>query len=81
MKSANDDNPISPLCRQMRKKGIAAIWHDDHEEFISVLPDGSHRMQALQVQQKDGIMVLVNTYMPTSGTHTSNMYEDHTTEV
>ena len=57
------------------------MWHQQIDAHIKVLPDGSDRLLAIQLQTSAGPTTIINTYMPTEGTHTKTKYSDITDEV
>ena len=51
------------------------------DKSIQVLPDGSDRLIALRINTANVPILLINTYLPTEGTHTGIKYHDITDEV
>ena len=81
VKCIDDEDPISPLYRPRGQAGVASFWNNDIDHCISILPDGGDRVQAIKIQLEKGSMVLINTYLPTSGTHADVSYNDILDEV
>ena len=81
IKCVDDEEPISPLYRPSGYGGVACIWSHELDGSIEVLPDGSDRVVALQIKHNKGSLILINSYMPTAGTHTNATYEGVTDEI
>lgn len=77
IKCIDDGNPIAPIHRPRGHAGVACLWDKQIDHDITVLPDGSDRVLAIQYNDT----VIINTYMPTAGTHTKISYQDITDEV
>lgn len=67
IKCYDDDNPVAPTHRPRGYAGVAIIWQKEIAEAVKVLPDGSSRLVAIQVQTEKGPIVIINTYMPSEG--------------
>ena len=80
VKCVDDRNPIPPAFRPRGQAGTAFLWSDDIDEFVEVLEDGSHRVQAIKLNIENPI-VIINCYMPAEGTHTNDSYSATLDEV
>ena len=82
VKCYDDENPHLPTHRPRGYAGIAIIWRDKIDSAIDILPDGSNRLQAIQVQTADAPITIINTYMPAEGSlDQSTNYESILDEV
>ena len=83
IKCYDDTNHISNSHRPARgRAGIATIWNKKLSHCMEELPDGSTRVQVCQLHTQNGFVTIINTYMPTEGTHDSeNTYDDVLDEV
>lgn len=81
VKCIDDNSPIAPLYRPRGHFGVACAWHPSIDQFIKLLPDGSNSIIALQVKSANTSMVLINSYLPTVGSHTGTRYDDVTDEI
>ena len=67
VKCFDDDQLLPPLHRTVGRAGVMFLWHPRLNEAITLLPDGSTRVIALQIRGKRESLTLVNTYMPANG--------------
>ena len=66
----NDFDPISPISRPRGYGGIAVVYKKTLSPSITQLPDGDHRIQAIEIITNDKSICLVNIYLPARGTTT-----------
>ena len=45
------------------------MWKKELDHAITILPDGGPRVQCIQVATDTGLVSIINTYMPSEGTH------------
>ena len=81
LKCIDDEDPTIPLYRPRGQAGVGFIWHPKLDPHITVLPDGSDRVIAMRIQTNEKPIVIINTYMPASGTHTKISYNEIADEV
>jgi hypothetical protein len=67
-------HPCLPLHPPRGTAGVAIIWPKTISDHITPLPDGSERVAVIQVQTEMGPLIVINTYMPTSGTLSGTDY-------
>ena len=67
IKCYDDNNPLPPTHRPRGRAGIAIIWKSSIDPAVTILPDGSNRLQVIQIATQTSTLTLVNTYMPTEG--------------
>lgn len=65
IKCFDDDNPSLPTYRPRGHAGVAILWKNEIDRYISILPDGSNRVQVIQISTKKMPVTIINTYMPT----------------
>ena len=68
-KYADDTDPIQQTHKPRGQSGIAIIWKTESNYAINTLNDGGNRVQAVQVSTTSGLMTLINTYLPSNGSH------------
>jgi hypothetical protein len=81
VKCVDDEEPIPPAVRPRGSAGVAFIWNSSADDRIEPLPDGGNRVALLQVQTQAEPVIIINTYMPTSGSLTGIKYEEILDEV
>lgn len=69
MKCSDDDSPISHKHKPKGVAGVAILWRKEFDHAIQTLPDGSSRLNIIQVNTCDRPLILINTYMPAEGSH------------
>jgi hypothetical protein len=74
LKCVDDNDPTLPSHRPQGTASVACMWAREIDQFITPLHDGSDRLLAMKIQHTEGNLILVNTYMPTAGTHTDVKY-------
>jgi quinolinate synthase len=77
----DDADPIPLKLRPRGSAGVATLWHKSWSENILALPDGGDRVQAISVSTTSGPVIIINTYMPASGTLSDATYEGALDEV
>ena len=69
IKCSDDDDPLTPLHKPKGVAGVAIIWNQENNHAVTILPDGSPRTLAIQIQTTKGKVTLINSYMPAEGSH------------
>ena len=64
-KCFDDDNFSLPTHRSKGQAGVAVLWKKDIDRYITSLPDGSNRVQVIQIATTETPVTIINTYMPT----------------
>lgn len=79
----HDDNLLIPPDRRKRGvAGVATLWSNKHDNLITPLKEGSPRCVTVLVETSVGPVAIVNTYLPTEGSHDKvHSYEDILDEV
>lgn len=67
IRCTDDDDPINPTSKPRGVGGIMIIWRKELDQQIVALPDGSERIQAIQVATGNQPITVINSYMPTEG--------------
>ena len=80
IKCIDDDIPAAPKMRSRGTAGTAILWKDSIDHVIEPLPDGGDRLQVVRISMPGSPLLLINTYMPTSGS-TQAEYDDLLAEV
>jgi len=81
VKCIDDSNPIPPSHRPRGYGGTATLWNKELDHCIERLADGSSRVNAILINSRPKPTILINTYMPTEGTHTEDTYEEILDEI
>ena len=76
VKCFDDNDPSPPTHRPRGRGGVACAWHTSMDACITVLPDGTDRLLAIELQTNTDPVLIINTYMPANGTLTGDKYED-----
>ena len=66
-KSIDMNNPIPPTQKPRGFGGTAVLWKRKHDHLVSSLPDGDHRIQAIQYQLSTYSLLIIAVYMPCRG--------------
>ena len=66
-KCMDDERPTLPKFRNRGHAGTAILWDKKIDHIIEPLPDGSDRVTAVKINCEPDPIILINTYMPTSG--------------
>ena len=67
IRCADDDSPIIPTLRPRGQGGVMIMWRQEVDHCIMALNDGTNRNLPIGIKQDRNYMVLLNSYMPTSG--------------
>jgi hypothetical protein len=67
-KCYDDPSPLPPTHRPRGSAGISIIWKNSIDSAITIIPDGSNRLQVIQIATDQQPVTLINTYMPAEGT-------------
>jgi hypothetical protein len=81
IKCVDDSNPISSMHRPRGTAGVATLWPKSISKSITPLVDGSDRVAAIKVHTVQGPLIVINTYMPASGTRSGVDYNSVLDEV
>ena len=57
------------------------MWNDGLAQHVEQLTDGSDRIAAVKIHTSNGYIIVINTYMPTEGTHIEADYSSLLDEV
>jgi hypothetical protein len=63
----DESNPIPPTQRLRGQSGVALIWRDSLDTLVEKIPEGSHRLVMIQLKARPRPIILMCTYMPSSG--------------
>jgi hypothetical protein len=69
LKCHDDNNPIAPSHRPRGTAGVAILWNKDLDHTVTPLPDGGSRTILIEIATNKQPIILINTYMPTQGSH------------
>ena len=76
-----DDNSIVlPNVKSGATSGVAIIWSDEMDKYVEPVDGGSHRTIALKIQTANNPVLLLNSYMPCTGS-TQGDYNETLDEV
>lgn len=81
IKCIDDRDPVPLRLRPKGNAGVATLWNKKYSKAIAILPDGSDRVLAVRVETNPYPIVIINTYMPASGTLSGITYEEILDEV
>jgi hypothetical protein len=81
IKCVDDLEPIPQTHWTRGTAGVATFWPKSLSKYIIPLPDGGDRVLAIQIETNTRTLVVINTYMPTSGTLTNIDYNEVLDEV
>lgn len=59
------------------KAGVALLWPKERSKHIRKLEEGNERIIAIEVNTSDSPLCIINTYMPTFGSSSSEYYAEH----
>jgi exonuclease III len=63
------------LFRPREYGGVAIIWRENIDHLIKILPDGTERIQCVEINSNnDTKFVVASVYLPSKGSHDSNKY-------
>ena len=73
----DSDNFISSFHAPRGKAGVAILWPTDMTKHIKRLPDGNNRIIAIEVNTDNGLLCIINCYMPSMDSGSSAQYTEH----
>ena len=62
-KAVDTGNPILPVQMPRGYGGVAILWRKDIDHLVTTLPDGTNRIQCIEISCKDPL-IIVSVYMP-----------------
>ncbi|CAC5377552.1 E3.1.11.2 [Mytilus coruscus] len=75
-KSIDDENPELSMIARRGYGGVAILWKKEMDDKISVMVDGSNRIQVIQMETDNTPLCLINVYMPSDNKDMDNEYKD-----
>ncbi|CAC5419283.1 E3.1.11.2 [Mytilus coruscus] len=75
-KSIDDENPELSMIARRGYGGVAILWKKEMDDKISVMVDGSNRIQVIQMETDNTPLFLINVYMPSDNKDMDNEYKD-----
>ena len=67
IKCVDDLDPIPPVQPPRGHAGTCILWENDLNHCIKVMPDGGHRVTAVEITGDRLPLCLINVYMPSRG--------------
>ncbi|MCG8033679.1 MAG: endonuclease/exonuclease/phosphatase family protein [Candidatus Thiodiazotropha taylori] len=74
---ADSDSFISNFNAPRGKAGVAILWPIEISKHIRKLQDGNSRTVAIEIGTDDGLLCIVNCYMPSLNTGSTAQYLEH----
>ena len=81
IKYIDDSSPIPQSHHPRGTAGVLIIWNNELDDVIEPLEEGSDRVVTIRDHTSRNDIVLINTYMPSDGTHTDANYASILDEV
>ncbi|CAC5424239.1 unnamed protein product [Mytilus coruscus] len=75
-KSIDDENPELSMIARRGYGRVAILWKKEMDDKISVMVDGSNRIQVIQMETDNTPLCLINVYMPSDNKDMDNEYKD-----
>ena len=76
-KAVDTGDPILPVQMPRGYGGVAILWKKTVDHLVKGIPDGSNRIQCIEVQAQQPILVIA-VYMPCKGLHdNADDFEDN----
>ena len=73
IKCVDDLDPIPPIQPPRGHAGTCILWKKEINHYVNILPDGGHRITAIEFKGDDGLVCLINVYMPARGSPDCDM--------
>ena len=73
IKCVDDLDPIPPIQPTRGHAGTCILWKKEINHYVNILPDGGHRITAIEFKGDDGLVCLINVYMPAKGSPDCDM--------
>jgi hypothetical protein len=69
-KGVDKYNPVLPKSMPREYGGVAIIWRENIDHLIKILPDGTERIQCVEINSNNDTKFLVaSVYLPSKGSH------------
>ena len=82
VKCVDDDDPISAKQRVRGWGGCALLWRKEFDQYVVRVQDGSDRLCCITLNQRDNVLCIISTYMPTTGSKAKDLsYESCLDEI
>ena len=66
-KAVDDSDPIPPIQKPRGYGGVGILWRKSLNHLVTVLEDGSERIQCVRVKTAEGPILIISVYMPSKG--------------
>ena len=66
-KGVDMNDPLPPVCLPRGYGGVAILWNKNIDHIVRPIPDGSHRIQCIEIEGAETRAIIICVYMPANG--------------
>ena len=66
-KAVDDSDPIPSIQKPRGYGGVGILWRKSLDHLVTVLEDGSERIQCVRVKTAEGPILIISVYIPSKG--------------